>query len=409
MKLGISRIVISVVCLAAGAMMALAGCATSAKAEASAGKTAAPSHAVEDAATVPTAEIHAPIAPPVPAEAAVADAEPAEDTDVQYRLGPGDVLFFKSLNDESLSGEVVVRYDGCISLPLIPDIKVENATRDEATELLCKAYEAEFVDPRLSLSVKQSRSKSFYVMGDVARPGQQQYERPLTLLDAVNLAGGLRVDQRSNESFVASQGQLTKAFLIRHRAGERKVIEINLRGLSASGGHPSDAPVYPGDVVYIPEAVNLVYILGEVRRPSAYELNEHMTLLHLLALAGGVMEGTGRKGQAVVLHETDPQNTRVELVDIGKILKTGQDMSLRPGDIVYVPRKRLVLAADFIKQLQSVISPSLGMYMQAYDAYYTDTRYRQLTQGASGDASLLTIEQTLRAINALSGLAPGAR
>lgn len=397
--------------------VALTGCAkdSGAVAASTAANATAPVRtgvgAVEEAVTVPTSEVHGPVepAPSTAGDTSDRPAEPAPSAVLseEYRIGPGDVLFFQCFNDEALSGDVVVRYDGCISLPLIPDISVQGATRDEATERVRKAYEAEFLDPRISLSVRQSRSKTFHVMGSVARPGEQLYERPLTLLDAVNLAGGLRVNMRSGESFVASQGQLTKAFVIRHREGQREVAEYDLRYLAQPGSHPSDTPVYPGDIVYVPEAVNLVYVLGEVRRPSAYQLNERMTLLHLLALAGGGIEGTARLRQAVVLHEVDAANTRIELVDIRKILKTGADLLMQPGDIVYVPRKRLTRISQFMQQLNAVIGSNLSMYMQAYDAYYTDQRYNQLLRGSSSGSDLLTIEQTLRTINALPGLLPG--
>jgi hypothetical protein len=124
-------------------------------------------------------------------------------------------------------------------------------------------------------------------------------------------------------------------------------------------------------------------------------------------LAGGGIEGTARLRQAVVLHEVDAANTRIELVDIRKILKTGADLLMQPGDIVYVPRKRLTRISQFMQQLNAVIGSNLSMYMQAYDAYYTDQRYNQLLRGSSSGSDLLTIEQTLRTINALPGLLPG--
>ena len=53
-----------------------------------------------------------------------------------YRIGPGDALGFRFLEDESLSSEVNVRYDGCISLALIPDVKVGGKTKEEAIEVM---------------------------------------------------------------------------------------------------------------------------------------------------------------------------------------------------------------------------------------------------------------------------------
>ncbi|HIJ72473.1 MAG TPA: hypothetical protein HPP83_00080 [Candidatus Hydrogenedentes bacterium] len=398
------------------ACAALCGCATTLdgeQAEASVG-----GEILEESVTVPTDELHGrPAASEtgggIESEVAGGAAEEAATmasaaaTRVaaleDYRIGPGDVLDFRSFDDESLSDEVVVRYDGHISLPLIPDVSVLNATRAEATARVREAYSVEFKEPRLSLSIKQSNSKSFHVMGNVSRPGQYPYVRAITLLDAINAAGGQRISLRGGDSYVGAQGQLTEAVLIRRRDGKREVSEYVLSDLAQPGSHPSDTPVLPGDIVYVPEGVNLVYVLGEVRRPDVFQLSEGMTLLQLLARAGGPVELTGRLNQVVLMRETDAANTRVALLDVRKILKTGADPLLEAGDIIYIPQKRLTRLSQFVSRFTGSISPILSLYQQAYDAYYTDERYRRLLDDtAYGGQDLLVIEQILTDISSLS-------
>ena len=329
------------------------------------------------------------------------EAEPQEQE--QYRIGPGDVLQFRSFNDEQLSGDIEVRYDGYISLPLIPDVRVEGLTREEATELVRSAYEQEYNDPRLSLSIRDSRSKSYYVMGDVNRPDEYLYTRPITLLDAINASGGVRERQNSTDAYVGGRARLSKAFVIRHQHGKRDVLEYDLRGLNQTGEHVSDTPVYPGDIVYVPETVSLAYVMGEVRRPSAYQIGEGTRLLEVLALAGGPIEVSGRLKQVVVFHQLNEKETRVSLVDAKAILRTGADIQVSPGDIIYVPRKRMTRLTESIRQFQSTVSPLLSTYMQGFDAYYTDQRYRQMvSSSSSSDTAVLTIEQTLRNLQSLT-------
>ena len=126
-----------------------------------------------------------------------------------------------SFDDPEISRpEVRVLFDGTVSLPLIENVDVGGTTRSEAEALLREAYEEVFRDPQLSLTVNNALGSHFYVMGDVLRQSRYPYDGPVTVLEAITLAGGLRVTQRAGgESFAASQGSLTKAFLIRRSAG----------------------------------------------------------------------------------------------------------------------------------------------------------------------------------------------
>lgn len=295
-----------------------------------------------------------------------------------YRIGAGDTLYLRSFDDESLSGEVAVRYDGYVSLPLIPDIYVEHATRPEATERIREAYANIFSDPLISVSISGVGSKSYFVMGDISNPGEFTYLRPVSLLDAINLAGGPRINTLGGDSFVGAQGQILQVFVIRTIDGERQVLDFNLGNLSRPGPHDSEILVYPSDVVYVPEGKNLVYVLGAVQRPNVYELSEGMNLLQLLTLAGGPAFGTSRLQHVVIMHEIDGENTQIELLNVRKMFKSGHNPRIRAGDIVYVPRRRIVQLSEFIGQYTSTVSPLMSLYNQAFDTYYTERKNRLL-------------------------------
>lgn len=325
-----------------------------------------------------------------------------------YKIGYGDVLDFRLLEDETYNGMVAVRYDGFISLPMVPDIYIVGKTREEAKELVRSTYKSVFQDPTVSLSVRQPMSKTFTVMGNINQPGQRPYTRPITLLDAINAGGGMRLNQRGGDSYVGAQGELTKAFIIRHDRGVREVTGYDLRGMRKSGPHPSDAPVLPGDIVYIPEGINLVYLVGEVPRSGVFQLTEGMTVLKLMAKAGGLNEMTGRLAEVVLMREVDGQHTTIELVNIKRILKGGADPLLVPGDVIYVPRKRITKLGTFVSQYTGTVSPVLNLYRQAYDSYYTRERYETLYGGnrQSGAAQTQALEQFLFDIVSSTGIAP---
>jgi len=309
------------------------------------------------------------------------DAAPAGDpwpltgyrdpTEQVYRIEAGDVLEFQSWDDPGLNRDgVTVRYDGHISLPLIPDLNIHRLTREEATELIRGAYEDVFIEPQISLRIVESLSKSYYVMGAVNTPGEFPYRRTLNLLDAINNAGGQRIDRRGGDSFTGDQGQLTKAFVIRIADEERNVLEYDLRNLSQGGPHASTAPVIPGDVVYVPEGVNLVYVLGEVARQGVYPIAEGTTMLRMLALAGGPNFTTGQLRHVVLLREINPEETEVLLVNVRHLLRGGQDIAIEPGDVIYVPQRHLVRLQQFVNQFTGSISPVLSLYNQAITTRY---------------------------------------
>ncbi len=337
---------------------------------------------IVDTMVVPTQDIRGEDAEDAAHESVSEQPIPEPEDEMSYRIGPGDVLFFRSFDDDQLSMSVPVRYDGHISLQVVPDLKVEGLTRKEAEDLAREAYSEYFVEPELSLSVAEVRSKIFTVMGEVSQPSEYDYTRPITLLNAINIAGGIRVNQRGGDSYVGAQGQLVQALVIRHIGDERHVFEVDMRDFEQPGPSPADTPIYPGDVVYVPESANLVYLLGEVRQPRVYAISQGLTLIRLLALAGGFEESRAHISKVAITREISKTETKILIFDVKKGLKTGADMMLEPGDIIYVPRRPLVRAQEF---LQRVVAPAttgmsfarqvLGLYQQAYSAYYTKQRY----------------------------------
>ena len=368
--------------------------------------------AVKEVVRVPTVETRPDDVPVGLLEAEAVDAEmlmsPEEvDKAVQaaYRIGPTDTLGFRSFDDESLNSNAVqVRHDGYISLPWVPDMKVAGLTREEATEVVREAYKELYYEAEVSVQIVQAASRTYTVVGDVNRPMEYPYLKPINLLDAIVSAGSLRLNQRGGDTFVGGQGQLVKAFIIRGEGDERTAMEYDLRGLETSGSHSSQTPVFPGDIVSIPVGLNLVYVLGEVGRPGVQPLSDGMTLLQLLSTANGLRESSARMKEVVIIREVNDTETEVQLVDLKAILKTGQDIVMEPGDIVYVPRKKLVTLGEFISRSTGVVSPilnvtsqALGLYSQVWDAFYTKERI-DLLYNSDQSSQLQTNLQLLDAL-----------
>jgi protein involved in polysaccharide export with SLBB domain len=121
---------------------------------------------------------------------------------------------------ESQLGGYLVAEDGTIFFPLIGKIKVSGKSVDEIRGAITKALTKYIHNPQVGVRVAVFRSKKIYVMGEVAKPGLQPIsDSPLTLADALNLAGGLN-------SYAADPRQI---FVIRGEPTTPKVYWLNAK------------------------------------------------------------------------------------------------------------------------------------------------------------------------------------
>jgi polysaccharide export outer membrane protein len=116
-----------------------------------------------------------------------------------YQLGPGDQLQVTVFRHEPLSGEFTLGATGMVAMPLVGAVAADGLTTREL-ELAIEhqlRQERYLVDPDVSIQVLTYRP--FYILGEVAQPGEYEYVSGMTLVNAVALAGGYtyRADRSS--------------------------------------------------------------------------------------------------------------------------------------------------------------------------------------------------------------------
>lgn len=107
-----------------------------------------------------------------------------------------------------------------------------------------------------------------------------------------------------------------------------------------------------------------VYVLGEVQRPGGYQYDNRVTLVQVVALAGGLVSGAKPENSVLIRRHGMDKIIGVE-VDIKAILRGAQmqnDISLRNYDIIYVPRSRIHSAAELGVTMASIFSVALEPY-----------------------------------------------
>jgi len=118
-----------------------------------------------------------------------AASQPASPSD--YKIAPSDVLEITVYGEEGLSrNQLVVRPDGKVSFPLIGDVEVGGLTTEQVKEIVESKVRTYIPEAMAAVSVMQLGSLQYYVVGKVAKPGMYNVSKPLTVLQALALAGG---------------------------------------------------------------------------------------------------------------------------------------------------------------------------------------------------------------------------
>jgi len=149
-----------------------------------------------------------------------------------YLLGPGDKLRITVFGEETLTGEYGVTGAGDVSFPLIGNIKVAGRTVEALQKDLTAKLGAGYLeDPRVSAEIINYRP--FYILGEVARPGQYDFAIGLTVEQAVAAAGGFTYRANSKRVFLK-------------RATDTREMIVDLR-------ETPSFPVRPGDTIRVGE------------------------------------------------------------------------------------------------------------------------------------------------------------
>lgn len=162
----------------------------------------------------------------------------------EYRILAGDQLDIKFYYHPELNESVTVRPDGRISLQLANELSVEGLTPNELTAQLKKIYSAEIDRPEITVMVRTFSAQRVYVDGEVFRPGSVVLSGPLTTLQAISLAGGLKDTARVNE-----------VVLMRRGAENRFMATmVDLTKVMDGTDPTQDVLLIPYDVVHVPKS-----------------------------------------------------------------------------------------------------------------------------------------------------------
>lgn len=164
--------------------------------------------------------------------------------DQEYKINVGDKLDIKFFYNPELNEQVEVRPDGRISLQLVQEITVANRTAAEVTQELKTKYSSDLSNPELTVIVRSFNAHKIYVDGEVNKPGVMGLVGPMTAMQAIAQASGLKETARTNEIVVIRKG----------KDGQSMAIPINLEAVTSGSDMKQDISLAPYDLVFVPKS-----------------------------------------------------------------------------------------------------------------------------------------------------------
>ncbi|WP_321961108.1 polysaccharide biosynthesis/export family protein [Paraburkholderia sp. J7] len=253
--------------------------------------------------------------------------------------------------------ELRVASDGTIFFPRVGRVKVVGMTAEQVQQTLTKGLSKTIRNPQLDVRVTGFNSKQIQVLGDVRQPaGQAITDMPLSIVDALNRAGGANQDADLQNIGVT-------------RAGVRHQVDVD--SLVSTGNINQNVLLKDGDIVDVPDRANSrVFVLGEIAHPSIVPMNRgKLTLADAIANANSIDNRTSNPHAIYVIRGIDPQpgpnhtvKTKLATPEVYRLDMTQVDsimlmtrFELEPRDVVYV---QIAQSARF-NRLLDLITPSL--------------------------------------------------
>ena len=166
-----------------------------------------------------------------------------EDTpsNIDYKIGVGDVLHVTTWKEEDLTFEkVFVRNDGKITIPLLDDIQAEGRTTMELKTFIETGL-GEFVEaPTVTVVLANPGSQKYYILGEVVGVGEYPLIKKLTVVQAFALAKGF-TEWASKDEII----------LFRRDNGKEQMIKIDYDDIT-DGKLENDIQLKADDIIIVP-------------------------------------------------------------------------------------------------------------------------------------------------------------
>jgi len=296
----------------------------------------------------------------------------------EYIVGPGDVItinYWTPSRDEGFKQSIyttAVRPDGKISFIFADDIKVSGYTAGEIKNILTGLAQKYMREPRIEVMVKEYKSKGTLLFGQInilqqgtSGPGRYPLLGKTKVLDLIVAAGGAISGQNTGNA------DLRQVELIR----QGKRYSLNLYNAMFRGDVSDNVVLDNGDTITVPEMPTFaerVYVFGQVNSQGILKLKDSQDLLTAIALSGGTTPVAVKADIKIIREYQERQGKPLILsANLDQILMQGdlaQNIRLKDGDVIYVPRSVIGDINEFI----TILTPSLDFIYNRPSTFRTN-------------------------------------
>lgn len=173
------------------------------------------------------------------------DSIPVAPEPESYFIGYGDVMDVNFLYEDKYSRErIKVRPDGRITYPQAGEIFVAGMSPMDLDSVLTESFSEIILDPQVTVIVTEFQPQMVYVLGEVGVPGDFEFVRDMTLMQALSMAKGYTDDARKSNVVVI------------RRIGEDHIIgmEVDIEAILSLSDFSHDLVLKPFDIIYVPKS-----------------------------------------------------------------------------------------------------------------------------------------------------------
>lgn len=253
-----------------------------------------------------------------------------------HEIGFNDLIAVSVYDAPEFTRTIRVSAEGYIRLPMVPrDLKAGGLLPIQMEAVIAEALRAEHLlnDPAVTVTIAEYHSRPISVAGAVNKPITFQAAGPVTLIEAITRAGGLRPDAGKEIHITTSQsGEDGKPLSLTQR--------IPVKGLIEGSDAELNIQLHGGEKILIAE-IGKIFVVGNVKRPGAYPVQDsaQTTVMQMVALAEGLMPYAGK---TAYIYRREASGSKNEIpIELAKIMnRKAPDVPLVAEDILYITDRK---------------------------------------------------------------------